>query len=150
MITISAFKWVPDFARGQVRDLRARLGAGVSRPSCTQTRLLSRRSGEAGLPRAAAFGQVPILEEDAFVLFESGSHRPLRRRPQRDPPTTRSRRSRARDAIPRRGAQFHRTLRHDRRVDRSLLRERGMGEAAPSRGRGVRAGAPLRPLEVAR
>lgn len=24
MITISAFKWVPDFARGQVRDLRAR------------------------------------------------------------------------------------------------------------------------------
>ena len=24
MITISAFKWVPDFARGQVRDLRVR------------------------------------------------------------------------------------------------------------------------------
>ena len=24
MITISAFKWVPDFAQGQVRDLRAR------------------------------------------------------------------------------------------------------------------------------
>ncbi len=28
MITISAFKWVPDFARGQVRDLRARWGWG--------------------------------------------------------------------------------------------------------------------------
>jgi len=25
MITISAFKWVPEFAQGQVRDLRARL-----------------------------------------------------------------------------------------------------------------------------
>jgi glutathione S-transferase len=24
LITISAFKWVPDFAQGQVRDLRAR------------------------------------------------------------------------------------------------------------------------------
>ena len=24
MITISAFKWVPEFAQGQVRDLRAR------------------------------------------------------------------------------------------------------------------------------
>jgi hypothetical protein len=24
MITISAFRWVPDFAQGQVRDLRAR------------------------------------------------------------------------------------------------------------------------------
>ena len=24
MITISAFKWVPDFARGQVSDLRVR------------------------------------------------------------------------------------------------------------------------------
>jgi glutathione S-transferase len=24
MITISAFRWVPDFARGQVRDLRVR------------------------------------------------------------------------------------------------------------------------------
>jgi hypothetical protein len=24
MITISAFKWVPDFAQGRVRDLRAR------------------------------------------------------------------------------------------------------------------------------
>src|SRR5262249_25418417 len=24
MITVSAFKWVPDFARGQVRDLRVR------------------------------------------------------------------------------------------------------------------------------
>jgi hypothetical protein len=32
MITISAFKWVPDFAQGQVRDLRA-LGAGGSRPT---------------------------------------------------------------------------------------------------------------------
>ena len=24
MITVSAFKWVPDFAKGQVRDLRVR------------------------------------------------------------------------------------------------------------------------------
>jgi hypothetical protein len=38
MITISAFKWVPEFAHGQVRDLRARwaleeVGLPLSAPS---------------------------------------------------------------------------------------------------------------------
>src|SRR5919204_6864450 len=73
MITISAFKWVPDFARGQVRDLRARWAleeAGLP----YQTRLLAQ--GDQDKPEYRAlqpFGQVPILEEDDLVLFESGA-----------------------------------------------------------------------------
>lgn len=73
MITISAFKWVPDFAQGQVRDLRARWAleeAGLP----YRTRLLEQ--GDQDKPEYRAlqpFGQVPILEEDGFVLFETGA-----------------------------------------------------------------------------
>ena len=73
MITISAFKWVPEFARGQVRDLRARWAleeAGLR----YRTRLLEQ--GEQDKPDYRSlqpFGQVPILEEDGLVLFESGA-----------------------------------------------------------------------------
>jgi glutathione S-transferase len=73
MITISAFRWVPDFAQGQVRDLRARWAleeAGLP----YRTRLLTQ--GDQDQPEYRAlqpFGQVPILEEDGFALFESGA-----------------------------------------------------------------------------
>ena len=73
MITISAFKWVPEFAKGQVRDLRARWAleeAGLP----YQTRLLEQ--GDQDKPEYRAlqpFGQVPILMEDNLVLFESGA-----------------------------------------------------------------------------
>jgi glutathione S-transferase len=73
MITISAFKWVPQFAQGQVRDLRARWAleeAGLP----YRTRLLE--LGDQDQPEYRAlqpFGQVPILEEDGHVLFESGA-----------------------------------------------------------------------------
>jgi glutathione S-transferase len=73
MIRISAFKWVPDSAQGQVRDLRARWAleeAGLT----YQTRLLEQ--GDQDKPEYRAlqpFGQVPILEQDDLVLFESGA-----------------------------------------------------------------------------
>src|ERR1700675_5196226 len=73
MITISALKGVPNFARGQVRDLRARWAleeAGLP----YQTRLLEQ--GDQDKPEYRAlqpFGQVPVLEEDGLVLFESGA-----------------------------------------------------------------------------
>jgi glutathione S-transferase len=73
MITISAFDWVPDFAQGQVRDLRARWAleeAGLP----YRTRLLAQ--GDQDKPEYRAlqpFGQVPIFEEDGFTLFESGA-----------------------------------------------------------------------------
>jgi glutathione S-transferase len=73
MITISAFKWVPEFAQGQVRDLCARWAleeAGLP----YATRLLE--MGDQDKPDYRAlqpFGQVPILEENGLVLFEFGA-----------------------------------------------------------------------------
>jgi len=73
MITVYAFKWVPEFARGQVRDLRVRWAleeAGLP----YGTRLLEQ--GDQDKPQYRAlqpFGQVPIYEEDGLVLFESGA-----------------------------------------------------------------------------
>lgn len=73
MITVSAFKWVPESARGQVRDLRVRWAleeAGLP----YKTRLLEQ--GDQDKPEYRAlqpFGQVPILEEDGLVMFESGA-----------------------------------------------------------------------------
>ena len=73
MITISAFQWVPPFARGQVRDLRVRWAleeAGLA----YRTRLLGLGDGDKPDYRALQpFGQVPIFEEDGHVLFESGA-----------------------------------------------------------------------------
>ena len=73
MITISAFRWVPDFARGQVRDLRVRWAleeAGLA----YRTRLLEQGDQDKDEYRALQpFGQVPIFEEDGLTLFETGA-----------------------------------------------------------------------------
>lgn len=73
MITVSAFKWVPEFAQGQVRDLRVRWALEEAALPY-RTRLLAQ--GDQNQPQYRAlqpFGQVPILEEDGLVLFESGA-----------------------------------------------------------------------------
>ena len=101
MMTISAFKWVPEFAQGQVRDLRA-LGAGGS--------------------YRAPYGQVPIHEEDGLVLFETGAIM-LHVGEQSETLLPKDPSGRARDSMADRGAQFHRTVRYERRHDRSLLCE---------------------------
>jgi glutathione S-transferase len=73
MITISAFRWVPPFAQGQVRDLRVRWAleeAGLS----YRARLLEQGDQDKPDYRALQpFGQVPIYEEDGRVLFETGA-----------------------------------------------------------------------------
>ena len=73
MITISAFKSVPDVAKGQVRDLRVRWAleeAGLP----YKTRLLAQGEQDSADYRALQpFGQVPIFEEDGLVLFETGA-----------------------------------------------------------------------------
>lgn len=72
-IRITAFKWVPPFAQGLVRDLRLRWAleeAGLP----YEEKLLG--PGEQNSPEHRAmqpFGQVPVFEEDGLVLFESGS-----------------------------------------------------------------------------
>ena len=73
MITISAFRWVPPFARGQVRDLRVRWALEEA-DLPYRTRLLEQ--GDQDRPdyrKLQPFGQVPILEENGVVLFETGA-----------------------------------------------------------------------------
>lgn len=73
MITVTAFRWVPPFAQGLVRDLRVRWAleeAGLP----YRARLIGPE--DQGTPEHRArqpFGQVPAYEEDGLVLFESGA-----------------------------------------------------------------------------
>jgi len=73
MITISAFRRVPDLARGHVRDLRVRWAleeAGLP----YRTRLLEQGDQDKDDYRALQpFGQVPIFEEGGLTLFETGA-----------------------------------------------------------------------------
>lgn len=73
MIRISAFRWVPPFAQGLVRDLRVRWAleeAGLT----YEERLIGSEDQTSESYRALQpFGQVPAYEEDGLVLFESGA-----------------------------------------------------------------------------
>lgn len=73
MITVYAFRSVPDFAKGLVRDLRVRWAleeAGFP----YRTHLVDRGETDGPAYRALQpFGQVPVFEEDGTVLFESGA-----------------------------------------------------------------------------
>jgi len=72
-ITLTAFKWVPPFAQGLVRDLRVRWAleeAGVP----YEVRLIDREDQVSKAYRQQQpFGQVPVFEENGRVLFETGA-----------------------------------------------------------------------------
>jgi glutathione S-transferase len=70
-IEITAFAWVPEFAQGVVRDLRARWAleeAGLD----YRVRLLS-QPRPAEYLQEQPFDQVPILREGELCIFESGA-----------------------------------------------------------------------------
>src|ERR1700732_3850138 len=75
MITLSAFRWVPPFAQGLVRDLRVRWAleeAGL------RYRVTLIGDGEDAMPLSRyraiqPFGQVPAVEDGDLTLFESGA-----------------------------------------------------------------------------
>lgn len=74
MITVTAFKWVPPFAAGQVRDHRVRwILNEASWPY--KVRLLDAVDQKSAEHRARQpFGQVPTLEENGRPpMFESGA-----------------------------------------------------------------------------
>lgn len=73
MIIVTAFKWVPPFAQGLVRDLRVRWALEEAALRY-EVRLLE--EGEKDGPEYRAwqpFGQVPAYEENGLKLFESGA-----------------------------------------------------------------------------
>lgn len=72
-VTITAFDWVPDFAKGQVRDLRVRW-ALEEVGEAYDVRYLSQGEQKAPPHRSIQpYGQVPTLEEGDLTLFESGA-----------------------------------------------------------------------------
>jgi glutathione S-transferase len=73
MITLTAFRSVPPFVRGLVRDLRVRWALEEARLPYRE-RLIGREDLATPAYRALQpFGQVPAIEEDGFKLFESGA-----------------------------------------------------------------------------
>jgi len=73
MITITAFKWVPPFARGLVRDLRVRWALEEAGLPYAEQLIDPSVQASPGYRAEQPFGQVPVLREDGLVLFESGS-----------------------------------------------------------------------------
>jgi glutathione S-transferase len=70
-IEISAFRWVPDFAQGVVRDLRARWAleeAGLD----YRVRLLGDPRPD-GYVKEQPFEQVPVLKNSEIHIFETGA-----------------------------------------------------------------------------
>ena len=71
-LTITAFDWVPDFARGFVRDLRPRWACEeIGLPYAI--RLISARERPGWYYDDQPWGQVPVVEADGRILFESGA-----------------------------------------------------------------------------
>jgi glutathione S-transferase len=72
-ICLTAFRWVPPFAQGLVKDLRVRWAleeAGLP----YEEKLLNHGEHNTSAYRALQpFGQVPVYEQDGLVLFESGA-----------------------------------------------------------------------------
>ena len=72
-ITITAFDWAPDFARGQVRDLRVRWALEETGMDYSVRYLAQGQQKEAAHRELQPFGQVPTYEEGDLTLFESGA-----------------------------------------------------------------------------
>ena len=73
MITVSAFKSVPPFAQGLVRDLRVRWALEEAALRY-QVKLLEDGEKDSAEYRAwQPFGQVPAYDENGLKLFESGA-----------------------------------------------------------------------------
>lgn len=72
-VTITAFDWVPSFARGQVRDLRIRwMLEELGEPY--DVRYLSQGEQKQAPHRSLQpYGQVPTIEDGGVSLFESGA-----------------------------------------------------------------------------
>ena len=73
MIRFSTFRWVPPFAQGLVRELRVRWALEELGLPYEQRIIGQEDQQTAEYRRLQPFGQVPALEEDGLVMFESGA-----------------------------------------------------------------------------
>jgi glutathione S-transferase len=73
-IEVTAYEWVPEMARGRVKDMRVRWALEeIGVPYCV--RLVGGAGGEKAPDhmRDQPFGQVPVYKEAGLTLFESGA-----------------------------------------------------------------------------
>ena len=73
MIKVTAFRWVPPFAQGLVRDLRVRWALEEAGLPYEQILIGPDDQKSADYRRLQPFGQVPVLQDGDFTLFESAS-----------------------------------------------------------------------------
>jgi glutathione S-transferase len=73
MITLSAFRSVPPFAQGLVRDLRVRWALEEAGIPYRERLIGPEDMAGAGYRALQPFGQVPAIETDELKLFESGA-----------------------------------------------------------------------------
>jgi glutathione S-transferase len=72
-ITVTAFRWVPPFAQGLVRDLRVRWALEEAGMGYEERLIGPDDQNTPKYRQRQPFGQVPVLEQDGLVLFESGA-----------------------------------------------------------------------------
>jgi glutathione S-transferase len=70
-IVVTAFKWVPPFAKGLVRDLRVRWALEEAGLPYEEMLIGPEDQKTAAYRRMQPFGQVPAIDDDGLVLFES-------------------------------------------------------------------------------
>ncbi|WP_299698465.1 glutathione S-transferase family protein [Hydrocarboniphaga sp.] len=72
-ITVTAFRWVPPFAQGLVRDLRVRWALEEAGLPYTAKLIGPEDQASAEYREWQPFGQVPAFAQDGLELFESGA-----------------------------------------------------------------------------
>jgi len=72
-IRVSAFRWVPPFAQGLVRDLRVRWALEEAGLAYAERLIGPEDQTSQSYRGLQPFGQVPTYEEDGLELFESGA-----------------------------------------------------------------------------
>ncbi len=70
---VSAFRWVPPFAQGLVRDLRVRWALEEVGLAYEERLIGPEDQRSETYLNLQPFGQVPTYEEDGLALFESGA-----------------------------------------------------------------------------
>ncbi len=73
MIKLSAFRWVPPFAQGFVRDLRVRWALEEAGIPYEEMLIGPDEQASSAYRALQPFGQVPAIEDGDFKLFESGA-----------------------------------------------------------------------------
>jgi glutathione S-transferase len=73
VIEVSAFRWVPPFAQGLVRDLRVRWALEETGQNYKSILIGPEDQKSEPYRTLQPFGQVPFYKEDDFSMFESGA-----------------------------------------------------------------------------